>query len=133
MNCVRDHEFNKIHIDNAIEANCRKIVTKNPFTYVILRLILALSCLSEKYTICSSNAALLLNASRVNFNDMNLAGIRLTETDISGANFIRANLENSRMRKVKISSADFTEANLKGIDWSDMEVKEVQMCKGHND
>lgn len=42
--------------------------------------------------VCSSNAALLLNASGINFNDMNLKDIRLEDTDLSGVNFIRANL-----------------------------------------
>ena len=51
--------------------------------------------MDDKFITCSSNAALMLNASGINFSDMNLKGIRLEDTDISGGNFIRTDLENS--------------------------------------
>lgn len=35
----------------------------------------------------------MLNASEINFNDMNLKGIRLKDTYLSGGNFIRSDLE----------------------------------------
>lgn len=82
-----------------------------------MKILLSLSCLDEKFVVCSSNAALLLNAGGINFNDMNMAGISLEDTDLSGGNFIRTNLNGSRMRRVKITSANFTEANLENIDW----------------
>lgn len=64
---------------------------------------------------------------------MNLKGIRLEDTDLSGGVFIRANLEGSRMRRVKLTSATFTNANLRNIDWADIETKEVQLYKGHSE
>lgn len=51
---------------------------------------------------------------------MNLNGIRLKNTDLSGGKFIRTSLKESRMRGVKITAADFSEANLKNIDWEGM-------------
>lgn len=70
-----------------------------------------------------------MNANGMNFSDMNLEGIRLEDTDISGGNFLRANLQNSRLRRVNINSADFTEANLKNIDWADIKTGINQVFK----
>lgn len=67
----------------------------------------------------------MLNASGASFNDMNLKGIWLEDTDLSGGHFIRSNLESSRLRRVKISSANFMEANLRNIDWAELDAKEV--------
>lgn len=131
MNYVRDHQFNQIHINGSVTTNSYMFINQNPFAQVLLRYLLVLSCLEEKFVICSSNAAHLLNASGLSFNNMNLSGIRLEVADLSGGSFIRTNLEGSRMRSVKITSADFTESNLKYIDWQDIEVKEVQRYKGH--
>lgn len=121
MNYMCNHEFNKVHIES--------IVTTDSITsrvnWLLMKVLLILSCLDNKFVICSSNAALILNKNGVNFNDMNLRGIFLKDTDLSEGNFIRTNLEYSRMRRVKLTSADFSEANLTGIDWEDMEAKEV--------
>lgn len=107
------------------------MIQANSNIEIILKFLLTLSCFDEKFTICSSNAALLLRKSGFKFNDMNMKGIRLEDTDLSDANFIRTNLENSRMRRVRIDSANFTQANLKGIDWQEMDTAEVQLYKGH--
>lgn len=56
---------------------------------------------------------------------MNLKGIRLEDTDLSGGHFLRTELENSKLRRVKITSADFSESNLKNVDWQEIEAFEV--------
>lgn len=91
-----------------------------------------LSCFDKKFQTCSSNAAYLLNAGGINFNYMNLKGIRLEDVDLSGGNFIRTNLERSQMKRVNLSSADFTESNLNNIDWRDIETKEVWISHKQN-
>lgn len=56
---------------------------------------------------------------------MNLKGIHLEDTDISGGNFIRTDVQESCMRRVKLTSADFTESNLMNVDWQEMVTKEI--------
>lgn len=81
--------------------------------------------------VCSSNSAFLLNASKINFTDLDLSGVRLEDTDLSGGVFLRTNFENSGLKRVKITSADFTESNLTNINWTDMHAAEVQIYTGY--
>lgn len=106
-----------MNIKHRVVESCKTIIKENPLVQTLLRFLLILSCWEEKFLVCSSNAAMLLNASETNFNDMNLTNLRLADTDITGGNFIRTDLKGSKMRRVNITSADFTESNLMNIDW----------------
>lgn len=90
-------------IEPDVVRSCIQQIIETQDSEIILKCMLILSCFDEKFVICSSNAALLINANGFNFSEMHLKGIRLSNTDLSGGNFVRANLENSFLRRVKIS------------------------------
>lgn len=122
MNFVENDLFNQFHISYTAAKSSNKLILENPFALILIRFLLTLSCLYEKFIICSSNAAQLFAANGINFNNMNLRGIKLLDTDLSAGSFIRTNLEGSQFRRVKLISGSFNRANLRNIDWAEIEV-----------
>lgn len=60
----------------------------------------------------------ILKRLQFNFTDKNLEGIRLRDTDLSGAVFLRTNLRNSVFTNVNVTSIDLQQADLTGANWS---------------
>jgi uncharacterized protein YjbI with pentapeptide repeats len=60
---------------------------------------------STKYDIAASNAISMLNAAKVNFNHMDLKGIRIPHANLSRSQFDSADLSNSYLVGVDFTSS----------------------------
>lgn len=97
----------------------------------MFKFLLNLSSIDPIYTVWSSNIAFLLNLCELDFNYLNLKGIRFADTNLSGANFIGTDLENSQMDNVNLTGANFSDANLKYSNWKGTVTTELGILVGN--
>lgn len=91
-----------------------------------------MSAFGIAYIQCASNSAYLLNLLSVGFDNEIFIGIKLQNTNLSGASFNGTDLSESQFTEIDLTGCSFKDANLSKIDWLKIESERFAVLKGHS-
>ncbi|CAD8193189.1 unnamed protein product [Paramecium octaurelia] len=129
-------DFNRKNYSTEVYEQIRKDLIKQvSYDKQIIRLLkflVKLTAIDERYIQCGSNSFNLLIEMKVDLREQTFENIRIRDAILVGGNFERCNFNGSEFDNVDISGINLNEAQLYNCKWKNIKIHELNKLDGHS-
>ncbi|CAD8136770.1 unnamed protein product [Paramecium octaurelia] len=132
---IRDHEFNKQNYStDDYEVIKKDLIVKISWDNKIidlLKFLVHLTALDERYTQCGSNSLHLLVQMKADVREQSFENIKIRDSSLVGGNFVGCNFNESEFDNVDISGINLNQAQMFNCKWKNIKIHELNILDGH--